>query len=268
MIRLLIASLRPTEAQLRKRKPSSSLRLKMWLHRCLVKLMAYFYRRYAVHDILNLRDGTKVEIETRDLEFEKDVACAKLETKQQLQPLRELPKKAKDQKEGYRWFYRCFNWQHKVTVCNSSGKTVVIDHTSRPVLSGDLRVAAQVAKPDSLINTVKLSFNAGTQRGTASLKWQDEPETRSGPSSLTPGRRRRVPPPSEIPGSIVPGDKPDSSPVPQDIPPVEGPRRTLPPDDTPRGPILPHDVEEPEKPVADPPRPLKRMKGFDVDDSF
>ena len=268
MLRILINILRPTEAQLRKRKPSFSLRMKMWLHRCMVKMLMHFYWRYAVHDILNLRDGTKVEIETRDLGFEKEVACAKLETKLHLQPLRELPRKAKEQKEGYRWFYRCFDWQRKVTVYNSSGRSVVIDHTSRPVLSGDLRVAAYQAKPDAMINTVKLSFSAGARRVATPVELPEEPEGPSRPRQTPPGRRRRVPPPSKIPGTVVPSDSTEPSPATQDVQPGERPHRTAPPNVLPQEPTLLPDTDEPDNPVVTPPRPLKRMRGFDLDDSF
>lgn len=267
MIRFLIASLRPTEVQLRKRKPSISLRTKMWLHRCMVKMLMHFYRRYAVYDILNMRDGTRVEVGIRDPGFEKEVACAKMKLEQHFSPVRSIPKTDKGAKSLIRWFYRCFDWQHRVTVTDRSGKTLVIDHTSSARLSGSLGASIEQAKPGSLLNTLKLALSPAAGAPWSALS-EDEPSVRSRPSRSTTGRRRRVPPPSTIPNTVVPGD----SSQPQDDEPRPMPRRRVPPpDNRPEGDILPTEVDQPEKPEVvppQPPRPLRRMKGFDVDDSF
>ncbi len=267
MIRFLIASLRPTEVQLRKRKPSFPLRMKMWLHRCMVKMLMHFYRRYAVYDILNMRDGTRVEVEVRDPEFEKEVACAKMRLEQQFSPVRSVPKTDKRSKSRIRWFNRCFHWQHKVTVFDRSGKALVIDHTGIISLSGSLRGSIEQAKSGSLINTLKLALSPG-----AGTVWQalpeDEPTTRLKPRRSTSSRRRRVPPPSTIPDTVVPSDFPQ----PQEDEPKPTPRRRVPPpENRPQGEIHAPEIDQPEEPVVippQPPRPLKRMKGFDVDESF
>ena len=266
MLRTLIKSLRPTEVQMRKRKPSFSLRMKMWLHRCLVRMLAHFYRRYAVYDILNMRDGTRIEVEVRDPEFEKEVACAKMKLEQQYAPVRSVPKTDNRAKSPTRWFNRCFDWQHKVTVFDQSGKALVIDHTGIVSLSGSLRASINQAKPGSLLNTVKLALSPASGFVRSSLS-EDEPSVGPESGRSTSGRRRRVPPPSTIPDTVVPSD----SPQPQEDEPKPRPRRRVPPENRPQGEILPPEVDQPEKPEdvpSQPPRPLKRMKGFDVDDSF
>ncbi len=268
MLRLVIKALRPTEAELRKKKPSFSSKMKMLIHRCLVKTLTRFYRHYAVYDILNLNNGVRVVIETRDPGFEYEVKCAKLETKQQFQPLRTLPQNGKQSRRGIRWFNRCFNWQHKVIVTNTAGKTVVIDHTSRISLSGDMKICAELAKPNSLINTVKLT-PLKDERRTISLEYQqDDPSVPSKPSRAKPSSRRRVPPPSRIPSSIIPIGQEESSLGGQEIKANNTSHRANPDDDLSKGSIQPTVIEEKEKPVQIPTRPLKKMKGFDMDDSF
>ena len=66
MIRFLIAVLRPTDKQLRKRKPSSLLRLKVWLYTAIVGFMAKAYRRCAVHDILLMPESDFETIDALD----------------------------------------------------------------------------------------------------------------------------------------------------------------------------------------------------------
>lgn len=264
MLRLLIKTLRPTENDLRKRKPSFSLKTKIWFHRCLVKMLAHFYRRYAIHDILSLTDGTRVEIEFRDPEFEIEAACAKLETKQQLQPVRTLPQKSTQQKRGVRWFNRCFNWHHRVTVADGAGKTVVIEHTSQMSLSGNMRIRAELANPDSLINTVKLTHSTNSQRTTPVASQQVAATTTSEPRRSSKRRRRRLPPPNHIPGSVIPGNKTLPSPEANIENPNDDPQRAEPKDDITRGesPVMAT------KPVQVTTRPLKKMKGYELDDSF
>ena len=268
MLRLLIKILRPNESELRKRKPSSSLRIKMWLHRSLVKMLAHFYRRYAVHDILSMNNGLRVEIEYRDPGFEFEVKCAKLETKQQFQPLRVLPSKAQRPNRCIRWFIRCFNWQHKVIVTDGRGKSLVIDHTSQMSLSGNMKIEAAWAKPGSLINTVKLAHSTGTDVAVSEVYGQDEPLVHAKPSRSSSGRRRRVPPPSKIPGSVFSDDVLDSSSETHDVVPINSSIGNDPVDDISRGSVLPPAAFESEKSPRTPTRPLKKMKGFDMDDSF
>ena len=268
VLRTLIKILRPTDEQLRKRKPSSSLWMKMWLHRCLVKMLARFYRRYAVCDILNMGDGTRVEVEVRDPEFEKEVACAKMKMEQQFSHVRSIPKTDNGPKRLIRWFYRSFDWQHRVTVFDRSGKALVIDHTDGVRFSGALSGSIEQAKTGSLLNTVKLALASASGSVWPSLSDEESP-VRPGSGRPAPGRRRRVPPPSIIPDTVVPSD----SPQPQDDEPKPTPRRRVPPpDNPPQGEIHPPAVEQPEKPEvlppSEPPRPLKRMRGFDMDDSF
>ena len=268
MLRLLIKTLRPTETELRKRKPSFSLKTKIWFHRYLVRMLAHFYRRYAIHDILSLTDGTRVEIEFRDPEFEIEVACAKLETKQQLQPLRALPQKSPQQKRGVRWFNQCFYWHHRVTVADGTGKTVVIEHTSQMSLSGNMRIRAELANPDSLINTVKLTHSTSSQRTTPIVSQQEVATTSSESRRSLKRRHRRVPPPSHIPGSVIPCVKAEPSPEANIENPNDGPKRAEPKDDTTRGANPRPGDAEATKPVQVTTRPLKKMKGYELDDSF
>jgi len=261
MLRLLIKILRPTEAELRKRKPSFSLRTKIWLHRCLIKMLMHFYWRYVVHDILDMRDGTRVEIEIRDLEFEEEVACAKLDMKPQFQSVVVKPKKTMSRSVGIQWFYHSFDWQKRVTVSNSTGY-LVIDHTAQTSLSGNLRATVMQAKSGALIDTVKLALGSSARHASHLASPGQDPRIPSKPRRS--GRRRRVPPPSVIPETVI-HNNPSK---PQEERPNETPRRRIPPPEIkPQGEIHPPTDNEP-IPQPAPPRPLKRMRGFDMDDSF
>lgn len=269
MLRLLIKILRPTKAELNKRKPSFSLKSKIWSHRCLVKMLAHFYRRYAIYDILSMNDGARIEIEFRDPEFELEVACAKLETKQQLQPLRVMAPKSTQRRRRIRLFNQCFNWLHKVTVTYATGKTIVIDHTtSQMSISGNMRIRAEQAKPDSMINTLRLTQSMGSQRTNPAENQQDETPVSSVPTRPARRQRRRVPPPSNIPASVTPGNKSVSMPGAQEMNPDNNSRHSEAMGDITLGPIPSPAIEETEKPVQVTTRPLKKMKGFDMDDSF
>lgn len=268
MLRLMIKALRPTEAELRKKKPSFSSKMKMLIHRCLVKTLTRFYRHYAVYDILNLNNGVRVVIEIRDPGFEYEVKCAKLETKQQFQPLRTLPQKGKQSRRGIRWFNQCFNWQHTVTVTNTAGKTVVIDHTSQMSISGNMKIGAELAKPNSLLNTLKLTLLVGARLATQLEPQQETPSAPSTSGKAEPRRSRRVPPPSKVPDSIISIDQEESSFGRLEIKANNTSHRANPDDDLSKGTIQPTVIEEKEKPVQIPTRPLKKMKGFDMDDSF
>lgn len=266
MLRILIHLLRPTESQLRKRKPSTSLRLKIWLYACLVKALAHFYRRYAIHDTLRLASGISVDIVIRDPDFEHDMSRAGIDKKSRFVTANVLPKAEIAKPKGYRWFYGCFKWQRVVSVSDKSSKVLSLDHTAQTILTGNLKMKAEQATPESFFSGVRLT-QADISRPVAEHDGAPQVGKTEAPRLST---RRRVPP-NEIPASVVGAATPAPSPQQDDTMTTLEARRKPASVDVPPSAISTkeHSESAADKPSPlQPPPELKKMRGFDVDDSF
>lgn len=270
MIRMLISALRPTNAQLRKRKLSWPLSLQIWLHARLVTALAHFYRKYAVHDLLRLADGTSVQIEERDLDFEHEMSVARIDTKLRfsavvvpMQPLVSEPIRL-------RWFRGCFNWHRSVTLRDAEGRCLVIDHTAKTAIGGDRNLKAELSPADSFISAVRVTQRGTIRRSISNIADSNRQEPESTTSSRPQvRRRRRIPPPSEIPRSLVEGEEDDTSTQPEVQTGTNKGRRSPAPEPIPASIATKYPGDEAEQPPATTPPPtLKEMRGFDLDDSF
>ena len=271
MIRLFIAALRPTDKKLRKRKPSTLLRLKVWLYTALVGFMAKAYRRCAVHDILLMPDGLCVEIEVRDIDFEQEMQLAHIGNNCRWRHAALRRDLTLNEPRRPHWLSLCFRWQRSVRVINRSGRSVIIDHTRQTVLSGNMVTTAEVVGSDVGLESVRLLFATSEEHNRTSSVVDDNASSKPKvPRATTQHRRRRVPPPSKVPDSIISSD-PDQ---PQVLPPErKGAKRTPPPEpvDKKEHPVpvsTAGNEKPPTTPVSKPKPQLKKMQGFDMDDSF
>lgn len=271
MIRFLIAVLRPTDKQLRKRKPSSLLRLKVWLYTALVGFMAKAYGRCAVHDVLLMPDGLRVEIEERDTDFEQEMQLAHIDVSSRWRPTSLRRELMLDEPRHPRWLSHCFRWQRSVRIISQDGRSVIIDHTRQTVLSGNMSAAAEVAGNDVGLESVRLIFaTSGASRRTSSVVDDHASSLTEAPRNVPQRRRRRVPPPSKVPESII-----TAEPAQPQVQPPEPKRakRTPPPvpvdvKDLPGSTGEPGNEIPPEATKPKPKPQLKKMQGFDMDDSF
>ena len=273
MIRFLIAVLRPTDKQLRKRKPSSLLRLKVWLYTAIVGFMAKAYRRCAVHDILLMPEGLRVEIEERDTDFEQEMQLAHIGVNSRWRRTSLRRELTLDEPRHPRWLSHCFRWQRSVRVISPDGRSVMIDHTRQTVLSGNMSAAAEVVGNDVGLESVRLLFaTSGASRRASSVVDDDVSSQPDAPRTAPQRRRRRVPPPTKVPESIIaaePAQPQAQPPAPKRVkrtpPPVPVAVKDPPGSTGEPGNEIPPEAMEP-KPKPKP--QLKKMQGFDMDDSF
>ena len=269
----LIAILRPTDQQLRKRKPSTLLKLRVWLYTSLVSWLAAYYNRCAVHDILLMPGGLRVEVEERDMDFEHEMELARIGTKHPWRKVPFSPDLTLAEPRRPRWLAHYFKWQRSVRVVDPNDRTMVIDHTRQTVVRGNMNVRAEVAN-DGRVRLSLVGHRSLSHCQTARV--DGNPSVTDVPRAAATTRRRRVPPPSTIPETIVStksttgqsADQPAQSstprqgrvrrtPIPVDVESI--PATVIPPETA---------AQQPTEPLPKPQPPLKKMHGFDMDDSF
>jgi len=216
--------------------------------------------------------GLRVEIKLRDPNFEREVKYAGLYDRLPLHSAQVLSKIQSKSNAGIRWFYGGFDWQHLVIVQDANGRSLVIDHDHEASLAGDLKVRAKQADPQAILNTVKLVFPESSRSVPTAPARQQEERERPKSRRNGAGRRRRVPPPSNIPSSIVGGGT--VTPKPPKEAPTDPPRKKKKRNAAPIGhvPEIIKPVNPATKDGTDQQPPsgpsLKKMSGFDMDDSF
>lgn len=272
MIRSILTKLRPTDKQLRRLKPSPLLRLRLWFYTASVSFMAKAYSRCAVHDILLTADGMCIEIEERDTDFEHDMQLAHIASNSHWRHVAISRDMTLNDPRRPQWLSHCFKWQRSVRITSPNGHSLIIDHTQQTTLSGNMATTAEVAGNDDGLKSIRLQF-ATQKRRTRASSVVDEATSQPEVTRTTPQRRRRrVPPPTKVPDSIITSGPPQ----PTAQPPVSQRVKRTPP----TGAVDMQDLSAsltstdndqpltPTPPVARPKPQLKKMRGFDMDDSF
>lgn len=148
MTRFFINIIKPTSDQLRRKNPSTLIRIRIAFYRFLLKCLSKTYSHYAICDTIILSD---LNIETvyqyRDVEFEKELI--KHNIKALLKPQVEtFPFERQRSKRGIGFKY--FNFRSTLTF-TVDGKELVVKHDNLHTIKGSLKAKVKTTSTDSLL---------------------------------------------------------------------------------------------------------------------
>ncbi len=155
-LRIITNILKPTEEQLKNKKPGELLRLRISLYRAILRYLIKVYSHYAVCDTFTIGNGAiKVIHEYRDVEFENELIRNKIDTKAHLSQV-SIPACAA--KKNNKAFFSYFKYKDVLRVYVGD-KELEITHGNDVLVSSTMDVKLLQSTCEDILcrNTVSIS---------------------------------------------------------------------------------------------------------------